>query len=78
MTTYIYVNRRAIEDSVRTGVRLKTLQVWHEGAKENIEAYEVEILGPSKLVYSHDKPLVPHNDVRLAVITEAPIKVTVT
>jgi hypothetical protein len=78
MKTYIYINRGAIEENRRRRALNKPrndmppIQVWSEGTTQNIECFGVDIMGPSTFVYSPDKQLVPHNDVVLAVITEAP------
>lgn len=81
MKTYIYINRGAIEENRRRRALNKPrndmppIQVWHEGSQVNIECMGVEIHGPSAFLYSPDQQLVPHNDVVLAVITEAPVTI---
>jgi len=55
MKTIIHVNQHVIKANGKTGERNPTLTV--KTYKSNIYASEVEILGPSKIVYSPDKPL---------------------
>lgn len=55
MKTIIHVNQHIIKANAITGRRDPTLTV--KTYKENRYAHEVEILGPSKVVYSPDKPL---------------------
>lgn len=52
---YIHVNQHIIKYNTKTGTRDPVLTV--KSGKENIYCHEVEILGPSKVVYSPDKPL---------------------
>jgi len=55
MKTIIHVNQHVIKANGKTGERNPTLTV--KTYKSNTYASEVEILGPSKIVYSPDKPL---------------------
>lgn len=55
MKTIIHVNQHVIKSNGKTGERNPTLTV--KTYKSNTYASEVEILGPSKIVYSPDKPL---------------------
>ena len=55
MKTIVHVNQHVIKANAKTGGRQPVLTV--KTYKENRYAHEVEILGPSKIVYSHDKPL---------------------
>lgn len=55
MKTIIHVNQHVIKANTKNGENNPTLTV--KAYKSNLYAHEVEILGPSKLVYSPDKPL---------------------
>lgn len=55
MKTIIHVNQHVIKSNAKSGERKPTLTV--KTYKSNNYASEVEILGPSKIVYSPDKPL---------------------
>lgn len=55
MKTIIHVNQHVIRENARTGERNPTLTV--KTYKSNEYASEVQINGPSKVVYSPDKPL---------------------
>jgi hypothetical protein len=51
----IHINQHIIKRNAKTGNREPVIAV-KEG-RTNTYAHEVEILGPSKVVYSPDKPL---------------------
>jgi hypothetical protein len=53
--TIIHVNQHVIKRNSRTGEREPTLTV--KQGRKNTYAHEVSIHGPSKVVYSPDKPL---------------------
>jgi hypothetical protein len=55
MKTIIHVNQHVIKANRKNGVEDPVLTV--KTYKENRYAHEVEIEGPSKIVYSPDKPL---------------------
>ena len=55
MKTIIHVNQHKIKSNAKTGRREPVLTC--KTYKSNDYAFEVEILGPSKVVYSPDKPL---------------------
>jgi len=55
MKTIIHVNQHVIKKNRLTGAREPVLTV--KTYKNNTYAHDVEILGPSKVVYSPDKPL---------------------
>jgi hypothetical protein len=55
MKTIIHVNQHVIKNNAKTGVTDPVLTV--KTYKSNTYAHEVEILGPSRIVYSPDKPL---------------------
>jgi hypothetical protein len=55
MKTKIHVNQHVIRSNKKLGEDKPTLTV--KTYKENTYAHEVEIDGPSRVVYSPDKPL---------------------
>ena len=55
MKTIIHVNQHVIKSNAKTGATDPVLTV--KTYKSNVYAHEVEILGPSRIVYSPDKPL---------------------
>lgn len=55
MKSIIHVNQHIIRRNASTGERNPTLTV--KQGKKNTYAYNVDILGPSRVVYSPDKPL---------------------
>ena len=55
MKTIIHVNQHVIKSNRKNGVEDPVLTV--KTYKNNRYAHEVEIDGPSKIVYSPDKPL---------------------
>jgi hypothetical protein len=55
MKTIIHVNQHVIKANRKNGVEDPVLTV--KTYKDNRYAHEVEIEGPSKVVYSPDKPL---------------------
>lgn len=55
MKTIVHVHQARIRANLKNGTNDPVLTV--KTYKSNQYAHEVEILGPSKLVYSPDKPL---------------------
>ena len=55
MKTIIHVNQHKIRSNIKTGAKDPVLTV--KTYNSNIYAHEVMINGPSKVVYSPDKPL---------------------
>ena len=55
MKTIIHVNQHVIKANKKNGVNNPVLTV--KTYKDNKYAHEIEILGPSKIVYKPDKPL---------------------
>jgi hypothetical protein len=53
--TIIHVNQHVIRANLKTGARDPVLTV--KRGKTNAYAHEVDIKGPSRVVYSPDKPL---------------------
>lgn len=55
MKTIVHVNQHVIKSNAKTGAQEPVLTV--KNYKSNTYAHEVAIHGPSKVVYSPDKPL---------------------
>jgi hypothetical protein len=55
MRTIIHVNQHVIKANRKNGVNNPVLTV--KTYKENKYAHDVEILGPSRIVYNEEKPL---------------------
>jgi hypothetical protein len=55
MKTIIHVNQHKIRSNIKNDLVEPVLTV--KSYKSNIYAHEVEILGPSKIIYSPKKPL---------------------
>lgn len=55
MKTIIHVNQHVIRANKKTGKRDPVLTI--KRGKKNTYAHAVEILGPSSVIYSPDKPL---------------------
>lgn len=55
MKTIVHVNQHVIKANRKNGVENPVLTV--KTYKDNIYAHEVEVLGPSKIIYSPNKPL---------------------
>jgi len=69
--TRIHVNQHVLHANTKSGARNPVITV--KSGKTNRYGFEVEILGPSKVVYSPEKPLAC--GARLWVETEAEVKV---
>jgi hypothetical protein len=72
LKTIIHVNQHVIKSNRKEGVQEPVLTV--KTYKSNTYAQAVEILGPSKIVYSPDKPL--SCGAHVWIETEAEVKVT--
>jgi hypothetical protein len=55
MKTIIHVNQHVVKANAKSGATDPVLTV--KTYKTNLYAHEVEVLGPSRIVYSPDKPL---------------------
>jgi hypothetical protein len=72
MKTIVHVNQHAIRQNLKNGTDDPVITV--KTYKSNTYAREVAIHGPSKVVYSPDKPL--SCGARVWIETEAPVEVT--
>ena len=71
MKTIIHVNQHVIRSNSKTGERKPVLTV--KTYKSNTYAHEVEVDGPSRIVYSPDKPL--SCGAKVWIETEAQVKI---
>jgi len=71
MKTIIHVNQHVIKSNEKNGVRDPVLTV--KTYKSNVYAHEVTINGPSRIIYSPDKPL--SCGARVWIETESDVKV---
>jgi hypothetical protein len=71
MKTVIHVNQHAIKRNVKNGTDEPVITV--KNYKSNTYAHEVEVKGPSKVVYSPDKPLAC--GARVWIETEADVEI---
>ena len=55
MKKIIHINQHVIKSNKKNGVNDPVITI--KTYKSNVYVHEVEILGPSKVVYSPDKPL---------------------
>ena len=71
MKTYIHVNQHHIRSNKSKGTNLPVITV--KQGKKNTYCNEVEILGPSKVIYGgNDKPLLSCG-ARVVIITESEV-----
>jgi hypothetical protein len=70
---YITVNRGVIDSNRKRGTRKPAIRVGHGKYGRVRYGHSIEVLGPSRFVYSPDTPL-PHG-ARLWVETVGPVKV---
>ena len=71
MKTVLHVNQHAIKRNVKNGTDEPVITV--KNYKSNTYAHEVEVKGPSKVVYSPDKPLAC--GARVWIETEAEVEI---
>ena len=70
MKTIIHVNQHAVRRNIKAEVKEPVLTV--KTYKSNAYAYAVDIKGPSRVIYSPDKPL--SCGARVWIETEAPVE----
>ena len=71
--TYIHVNQHVIRANKKHGKNDPVITI--KSGKTNTYCHEVEILGPSKIVYGgNDKPLL-NCGARVVIETESPVEV---
>lgn len=74
MTTYISVNRRVIAKNSATGSDDPPISIRHNKSGQPYYCRELEIQGPSRLMYDSRKPILSCG-ARLVIATEANVKV---
>ena len=71
--TYIHVNQHVIRANKKHGKNDPVITI--KSGKSNTYCHEVEILGPSKIIYGgNDKPLL-NCGARVVIETESPVEV---
>ena len=71
MKTRIHVNQHKIRSNKKHNLNEPVITV--KTSKSNTYAHEVEVLGPSKIIYSPDKPL--SCGARVCIETEGEVKI---
>lgn len=74
MTTYIQVNKQVIASNRKNGTNEPAVSFRKGKYGKPTYAFEVEWDGPSKVIYSPHKPLLPCG-ARLVIATEANVRV---
>ncbi len=74
MTTYVHVNRNTIASNAKHGTNKPAVRFQRGKYGKPTYAHEVEWDGPSRLIYSPHKPVLPCG-ARLVIATEAPVRV---
>lgn len=74
MTTYVHVNRNVINRNTKHGTNEPAVRFQRGRYGKPTYAHEVEIEGPSRVVYSPHEPVLPCG-ARLVITTEAKVKV---
>ena len=72
MTSYIFVNKHIIYKNARNGTNDPPVGIRKTKTGKAKYCHEVDIQGPSKLVYSPDKPILKCG-ARLVLITESEV-----
>jgi hypothetical protein len=73
--TYISINGHTIRANAVLGTDKPPIRIARtKSDKQPQYAHEIEIEGPSKLIYSPDKPIVSCG-ARLVLVTEHPVKI---
>jgi hypothetical protein len=74
MTTYVHVNRNVIFANAKHGRSDPAVRIQTGRRGKPTYAHEVEIAGPSRVIYSPHEPILPCG-ARLVIATESPVKV---
>lgn len=74
MTTYINVNRHRILANAKRGSDEPPIRIARGKYGKPTYAHEVEIEGPSRLIYDAGKPILPCG-ARLAIATDATVRI---
>ncbi len=71
--TYIHVNQHKIRANKKHGLNDPVITV--KNGRTNTYCHEVEILGPSTVLYSGNEKTLLACGARVAVVTESPVKI---
>lgn len=74
MTTYIHVNRNTIASNAKHGTDKPAVRFQKGRYGKPSYAHEVQINGPSRVIYSPHEPLLPCG-ARLVIATEAEVEI---
>ncbi len=74
MTTYVHVNRNTINSNTKNGTSDPAVRFQTGKYGKATYAHEVEIEGPSRVIYSPHEPLLPCG-ARMVIATESPVRV---
>ncbi len=70
--TYIHVNRNILASNLKHGTCHPAVRLQKGKYGKPVYCYQVDIKGPSRVIYSPDKPLLPCG-ARLVIETEAEV-----
>lgn len=73
MKTYIHVNQNRIRSNLKTGILDPVITI--KKGSSNIYCHEVDILGPSKVIYSETGEKILECGARVVIETESETKV---
>ena len=73
MTTYVHVNRNTIASNAKHGTNKPAVRFQRGKYGKATYCHEVEILGPSRVIYSPLEPLLPCG-ARLVIATEGEVR----
>lgn len=74
MTTWINVNKHVIAANAKHGRNDPPIRIAKGKSGKPIYAHEIEIAGPSRLIYDADKPVLKCG-ARLAIATESEVRI---
>jgi hypothetical protein len=74
MTTFIHVNRNIIASNAKHGRSEPPVRYQKGKYGKSVYAHEVEIDGPSRVIYSAHEPILPCG-ARLVIATESEVRV---
>lgn len=74
MTTFVHVNRNIIASNAKHGTNKPAVRVQKGKRGAPLYAHEVEIAGPSRVIYQPHEPILPCG-ARLVIATESEVRV---
>ncbi len=72
--TFIHVNRNTIASNAKHGTNTPAVRIQKGKYGKPVYCHEVEIEGPSRVIYSPDKPILPCG-ARLVIRTESNVRI---